>query len=149
MQVNGVSSATQTAAQTAASGKSTAPASGKSAAAASSAIDSNQFMQILLAQLTHQNPLEPMDNNEMMSQFSQLNSLQELRDIHTAMDSVSTSNQTTYMAGLIGKSVKVNRPDGKILEGVVDGVVVESGKSQITIGTEKVDLVDILEIKGA
>ena len=35
----------------------------------SNELDSSQFMQILLAQLTHQNPLEPMDNAEMMSQF--------------------------------------------------------------------------------
>ena len=140
MQVNGVSSATQSAA----SGKAAA-----AAATASSAMDGNQFMQILLAQLTHQNPMEPMDNNAMMSQFSQLNSLQELRDIHTAMDSVSASNQTAYMASLIGKSVKVNRPDGKFLEGIVDGVVVKSGQPQLTVGSEKVDMVDILEIKGA
>ena len=45
-------------------------------AAKSNELDSSQFMQILLVQLTHQNPLEPIDNAEMMSQFSQLNSLQ-------------------------------------------------------------------------
>ena len=59
-----------------------------------------KHMQILMAQLTHQNPLEPMSNDQMMSQFSQLNSLQELRDIHVAMDKVSVSNQTTYLASL-------------------------------------------------
>lgn len=115
---------------------------------ASNELDSNQFMQILLAQLTHQNPLEPMNNAEMMSQFSQLNSLQELRGINASMATVSAASQTTYLTSLIGKTVKASRADGKIIEGVVDGVITEADKPQILIGDETVDLIDVLEIKG-
>ena len=118
------------------------------ARAASNAMDSGQFMQILLAQLTHQNPLEPMNNAEMMTQFSQLNSLQELREIHVAVDKLSSSNQVLYLASLIGKTVKVNRPDGNILEGVVDEVITEKDNPQLRIGTEEVSVNDIIEIKG-
>lgn len=115
---------------------------------ANNPLDSAQFMQILMAQLTHQNPLEPMNNAEMMSQFSQLNSLQELREIHTAVDKLSASNQVAYLASLIGKTVKVNRPDGNVLEGVVEEVITEKDNPQLRIGTEDVALSDILEIKG-
>jgi flagellar basal-body rod modification protein FlgD len=118
------------------------------ARAASNVLESEQFMQILLAQLTHQNPLEPMNNAEMMSQFSQLNSLQELRDIHVAVDKLSSSNQVLYLASLIGKTVKVNRPDGNYLEGVVEEVITEKDNPQIRIGTEEVSVNDIIEIKG-
>jgi flagellar basal-body rod modification protein FlgD len=141
MQVNGVSSATSANQLSASKAASVGGSTGTS-------LDSNQFMQILMAQLTHQNPLEPMDSNEMMSQFSQLNSLQELRDIHTAMDKVSVSNQTTYLSSLIGKTVKAYRSDGKVMEGVVDGVLADKDAPQIRIGNELVDLVDILEING-
>jgi flagellar basal-body rod modification protein FlgD len=112
------------------------------------AVDSSQFMQLLLAQLTHQNPLEPMSNSEMMSQFSQLNSLQELRDIHTSMDVTSSANQTSYMASLIGKTIKVNQTDGTVLEGVVDGAILEKGNLQLRIGDKTVALSDVLEIDG-
>ena len=138
MQVNGVTSANQV--------SNSNPAN--LARAASNAMDSGQFMQILLAQLTHQNPLEPMNNAEMMTQFSQLNSLQELRDIHVAVDKLSSSNQVLYLASLIGKTVKVNRPDGNYLEGVVEEVITEKDNPQIRIGTEEVSVNDILEIKG-
>lgn len=114
---------------------------------AGNALDSEQFMQILLTQLTHQNPLEPMDNAEMTTQFSQLNSLQELRSIRTEMETVAAFNQTAYLAGLIGKTVKAARSDGKIVEGVVDGVIVETDHPQLRMGKETIDLVDILEIK--
>lgn len=136
MQVNNVLSSYQVAANNTAN-----------ANTASNELDSGQFMQILLAQLTHQNPLEPMDNAEMMSQFSQLNSLQELRGINTSMETVSTASQTTYMTSLIGKTVKASRADGKVIEGVVEGVVTDVENPQVLIGEERVDLVDVLEIK--
>ncbi len=139
MQVNSVSGVNATTANPATSAASSTTAKG---------LDASQFMQLLMAQLTHQDPLEPMNNAEMLSQFSQLNSLQELRDIRVAMDQVSVSNQTTYLASLIGKTVKANRPDGKTLEGVVEGVFTEKDKPQLLIGSEKVDLSDVLEIKG-
>jgi len=138
MQVNGVSSTNQVSTNNIAN---PAPTGGN-------ALDADQFMQILMAQLTHQNPLEPMNNAEMMTQFSQLNSLQELREIHTAMDKLSGSNQVLYLASLLGKTVKVNRPDGKILEGVVEGVITEKDNPQLRIGTEKVSVNDIIEVKG-
>lgn len=138
MQVNSITNTNQVSTNSAANG----------ARAASNALDSDQFMQILMAQLTHQNPLEPMNNAEMMTQFSQLNSLQELRDIHVAVDKLSSSNQVLYLANLIGKTVKVNRPDGNILEGVVDEVITEKGNPQLRIGTEEVSANDIIEIKG-
>ena len=116
-------------------------------AARSNELDSSQFMQILLAQLTHQNPLEPMNNAEMMSQFSQLNSLQELRGINSSMETVSATSQTAYLSSLIGKIVKASRADGKIIEGVVEGVVTDVNNPQVLIGDERVDLINVLEIK--
>jgi flagellar basal-body rod modification protein FlgD len=138
MQVNGISGTNQISTNSVAN----------QARASSNALDSSQFMEILMAQLTHQNPLEPMNNAEMMSQFSQLNSLQELRDIHTAVDKLSASNQVIYLASLIGKTVKVNRPDGNVLEGVVEEVITEKDNPQLRIGTEKVSVNDVIEVKG-
>ncbi len=138
MQVNNVSNASQV----------TANSLNQPAQTTTNKMDSDQFMQILLAQMTHQNPLEPMDNAEMMSQFSQLNSLQELRQIHTSMDKVSAFNQVMYLASLIGKNVKVNRTDGKVLEGVVSEVFTEKDNPQLLVGNEKVSLDDVIEVKG-
>ena len=119
----------------------------KTTTTAGNNVDSSTFMTLMLAELTHQNPLEPMNNTEMMSQFSQLNSLQELRGIHTSMDSASTSNQISYAASLIGKTVKVNQADGNYIEGVVDGAIMEKGKVQLRIGTISFPIGDVLEIK--
>lgn len=137
MQVNSATNAAQT----------NANSTQQSARTAANAMNADDFMQILLAQMTHQNPLEPMDNAEMTTQFSQLNSLQQLREINGSMEKLAASNQVIYLASLIGKSVKANRTDGKVIEGVVEEVFPEKDNPQLRIGTVKVSLDDVIEVK--
>ncbi len=73
-----ITSGTRAAAQTA------APAANQTTNAAPAAMG-EQFMQLLLAQLRNQNPLEPMDNSEFMGQMTQLNSLQELQKMNDSL----------------------------------------------------------------
>ncbi|GIV63193.1 MAG: flagellar hook capping FlgD N-terminal domain-containing protein [Chloroflexota bacterium] len=106
------------------------------------------FLTMLVAQLTHQNPLEPMKDSEMMSQFTQLNSLQELQAMRVVLDSAAAANQNAYAASLIGKIVKVAQKDGSTLEGVVGGVTSEKGVLYLQIGSQKAPLSDVIEIRG-
>lgn len=106
------------------------------------------FLTMLVAQLTHQNPLEPMKDSEMMSQFTQLNSLQELQAMRVVLDSAAAANQNAYAASLIGKIVKVARSDGSTLEGVVSGVTSEKGVLYLQVGSQKAPLSDVIEIRG-
>lgn len=108
---------------------------------------SAQFMQMLMAQLTHQNPLEPMSDSEMLSQFAQLNSLEELKSIKNTMEQLVTANQSNYAAGLIGKTIKVSRPDGSSIEGKVTGFAIEHGQTVIQMGKEAVPLDEIVEVR--
>jgi flagellar basal-body rod modification protein FlgD len=56
--------------------------------AAGLSMDGGEFMMILLAQLRNQNPLEPMDDKQMIAQMAQLNSLQELQKINASLSTL-------------------------------------------------------------
>ncbi len=56
--------------------------------------DANAFMAILLAQLRNQNPLEPMNDKDLVAQSSQLNSLEELKKISAGIDTLIKLSQT-------------------------------------------------------
>lgn len=107
----------------------------------------SDFLTMLMAQMTHQNPLEPMKDNEMMSQFTQLNSLEQLQSMRAILDRSAAANHNAYAASLIGKQVKIARPDGASLEGVVTGVTSEKGELFLLVGAEKAPLADVVEIK--
>ena len=48
----------------------------------------NQFLQLLVAQIKGQNPLNPMEGSEFVSQLAQFSSLEELTHMRTTLDAV-------------------------------------------------------------
>ncbi len=108
----------------------------------------DEFMMILLAQLRHQNPLEPMKDNDWMAQVTQLNSLQELKKIETAIQDMVQSNQLTNAAVLVGKTVQVRNEDGEIVKGKVTGVSLVNGRVMLLMDDKQVpfsSLVGVVE----
>ena len=61
------------------------PSTAAAASPSTQPVMGEQFMQLLLAQLRNQNPLEPMENSEFMGQMTQLNSLQELKKMNDSL----------------------------------------------------------------
>jgi len=85
------------------------------------------YMQLLIAQLQNQNPLEPLDNNEMASQLAQFSQLAQLESMNTSFADVLIAANRTYANSLLGKNVTfyaANQISGVLEEkvGVVDSV---------------------------
>jgi flagellar basal-body rod modification protein FlgD len=78
------------------------------AAAPSGALDENAFLRLLTAQLQNQDPLSPMDPQQLTAQLAQLSSLEQLTGINTRLDKLSSQESGTTTAALIsliGKQV--------------------------------------------
>jgi len=63
------------------------------------------YMKLLIAQLQNQNPLEPLDNNEMASQLAQFSELQQLESMNSTFAEVLLIANRTYANSLIGKEI--------------------------------------------
>ncbi|MHC4739074.1 MAG: flagellar hook assembly protein FlgD [Planctomycetota bacterium] len=63
------------------------------------------YLEVLIAQLQNQNPLEPLDNTEMASQLAQFSQLQQLESMNTNFAKVLAATENTYAGSLIGKEV--------------------------------------------
>jgi len=75
----------------------------------SDVIDKDEFMQLLITQLQHQDPLNPMDNSEFTSQMAQFASLEQLQNINSNLDSLKLYQSALFnenMASFIGNTVK-------------------------------------------
>ncbi len=70
------------------------------------------YMKLLVTQLQNQNPLEPMDNNDMSAQLTQFSQLEQLEAMSRNFDSVLTSMERSYSGSLLGKHVNFNVEDG-------------------------------------
>ncbi len=68
----------------------------------------NEFMELMLAQLKNQNPLEPQDNGEFISQLAQFSSLEEMQKLSGTVDDVVgqfRSTQALQASAMVGKTV--------------------------------------------
>ncbi|MDK9558146.1 flagellar hook assembly protein FlgD [Marinobacter sp. M216] len=68
----------------------------------------NEFMELMLAQLKNQNPLEPQDNGEFISQLAQFSSLEEMQKLSSTVDDVVgqfRSTQALQASAMVGKTV--------------------------------------------
>jgi flagellar basal-body rod modification protein FlgD len=54
----------------------------------------SQFLKLLVAQLKGQNPLDPKDGTEFVSQLAQFSSLEELINIRTSLESIQHTSST-------------------------------------------------------
>lgn len=112
----------------------------KERANSNSTLGKEAFLQLLVAQMQYQDPLEPMENTEYVSQlatFSQLETLQNL-------DSTLSGGQAS---DLVGKTVMVKVTDASgetsLKAGVVDYVVFENGLPYLVINEEKYAYTDL------
>ena len=63
------------------------------------------YMKLLVSQLQNQNPLDPMDNNQMASQLAQFSQLNQLEGMNSSFSEVLETTNRNYANSLLGKSV--------------------------------------------
>lgn len=116
-------------------------------------LSSDDFMELMLAQIQNQDPTQPLDSNEMMSQmasFSTSAGVSELNDTANGLMSSLQSSQALQVASLVGQSVLVPGENAHLAEGgQVEGQVdLPASANGLRVGIyddagQKVDEIDL------
>lgn len=108
------------------------------AAAATGSPTSNlslqDFLRILTSQLSNQDPLKPLDNQEFVTQVAQFSTLEQSRQLNEKIDQLLAVQSVTSSVGLLGKTVDIN-VSGNTLTGQVTGINYASGDPRLTVTT--------------
>lgn len=110
------------------------------------------YMKLLIAQLQNQNPLEPLDNDQMASQLAQFSQLQQLESMNSSFAEVLVNSERTYASSLIGKEIQFNietdTGDVEMTSGVVERVFNNvDGEIALSVGNYAVGVDDIISVK--
>ncbi len=116
-------------------------------------LDINQFLQLMVSELTNQDPLNPMDNTQLVQQLGELRSIAASDQLSTTLQSLQTQESLTTAASLIGKTVTALGSDGSDVTGTVDSVSVQVDQKdptkrtyQINVGGQSIDLTNVREV---
>jgi flagellar basal-body rod modification protein FlgD len=71
-------------------------------------LDQDQFLKLLLAQLKHQDPLNPVDNTQFIAQLAQFSQLEQTKQMSSALSKFVTQqnvSNNSSLVGLVGRRV--------------------------------------------
>lgn len=132
------------------------PALGGSQAVQQKELDRGAFMNLLVAQMRNQDPMEPTANDQFIAQLAQFSSLDEMQAVNENLvglamlqQSNALMDQLTSSSALIGKSVEFVDPStGEAALGQVDSVKIMDGLAVLRIDGKDIPLVNVTGVNG-
>lgn len=108
----------------------------------------DEFLQLLVAQLRNQDPLNPMSDTEFVTQLAQFNSLEQLQSMNAAMQEMAAQSAFAQASTSIGKEIDAMTPDG-IITGVVEALGFREGIVALKVGDTFIAIPWIVEVREA
>jgi flagellar basal-body rod modification protein FlgD len=109
------------------------------------------YMKLLITQLQNQNPLEPLNNNEMATQLAQFSQLQQLESMNESFADVLATTELSYANSLLGKEVTFMPTTETGATDITSGVVEQvynnmDGEILLGIGNHMLRLEDVISV---
>ncbi|MEO0529199.1 MAG: flagellar hook capping FlgD N-terminal domain-containing protein [Planctomycetota bacterium] len=98
-------------------------------------LDLDVFLDLMLAELQNQDPLNPMENEEMLNTISQIREISANDKLSETLESVLLGQNVATAAGLIGTDVEALTDDGQRVVGAVNEVAINDGEPRLEITT--------------
>jgi flagellar basal-body rod modification protein FlgD len=114
----------------------------------------NTFLNLLVAQLKYQDPLNPTSGTQFLSQTAQLTEVETMTQLQsevgqevTSQQQEVTSQQQQASTSMIGQTISATLADGTTVSGVVQGVSLEtSGGPMLNVNGTSVPLSDVQSV---
>ena len=120
-----------------------AETSAKKATKSNSGMDKDAFLQLLVAQMKYQDPLEPTSNTEYISQYATFSQVEQMQNMASSMELSRASS-------MVGKLVEVTSTDSngesKTIQGTVEYVTYENNKAYVSIDGTKYSAEDVTAV---
>ncbi|MGZ3497659.1 MAG: flagellar hook capping FlgD N-terminal domain-containing protein [Vulcanimicrobiaceae bacterium] len=108
-----------------------------STASTGTQLGENAFLQLLTTELANQDPLQPMDDTQSVTQLAQFSALQSQTNLANSFQTFQSNFGVLQASSLIGKNVTVSTPDGSgntsTQTGTVSTIDVQNGQPYFTM----------------
>ncbi|WML52003.1 flagellar hook assembly protein FlgD [Neobacillus sp. PS3-12] len=105
----------------------------------SSSLGKDDFLKILMTQLQNQDPLNPMQDQDFISQMATFSSLEQMTNLNSSMDNfVKSAEQNQFMqaSSMIGKTVTYLDDQDNQMTAVVKSVLFKDGSTNFQLNDD-------------
>ena len=96
-------------------------------------LSSDEFVKIMLTELSHQDPLDPQDSTALLEQLSSLRNIESQLALERQLEALVLQNQIAAASNLIGKTVEGIDARNDSVAGVVTAVRVQDGTAVLDL----------------
>ena len=98
------------------------------------ALGKDAFLKLFVAQLQHQDPMNPMSDSDFMGQMASFSTLEQVSNLALANEKIAANLTSSSAIGLIGRTVSYVGANDEIHTGTVEKVTTKDGKPSLTVG---------------
>ena len=105
------------------------------------------FLKLLVKKLTTQDPLNPVQDTEFISQMAQFSALEQSKSMQTDMAQMRASAAISQANSFLGHVVKVQTGEAQYEQGVVSAIQIKDGTPKLVISGQAYDLSQVTAVQ--
>lgn len=109
-------------------------------------LDMNAFLDLMITELQNQDPMNPADNTQLLTQLGQIREIASNDKLTSTLDAMLMGENMASAAGMIGKYVNGMTEFGDDVAGIVDRATFENGDVRVHVGDQEVLMKNIREV---
>ncbi len=102
-----------------------------SAASAINDVDLDDFLKLMIAELQNQDPLNPLENDQLLAQISQIREVGATEKLTSTLDAVLLGQNITSATNLIGAEIEALSDDKQRVTGLVNRITISNGQPKL------------------
>ena len=96
-------------------------------------IDMNMFLKLMITELQQQDPLNPLDNKDMLNQIAQIRAVGASDQLTKTLNSVLLGQNITSATNLLGADISALTDNGEAITGIVNRVAIDKGVPKLHV----------------
>ena len=109
--------------------------------------EKDMFLKLMIEQMRQQDPLNPMDSTQMLSQLAQLNVVQQMIDLNTSFERFMTNNDLVGANNLMGRWVQGMDANLSLIDGKVEWIEIVDGVVTLHLGDKLLLLNQVISVR--
>lgn len=110
-------------------------------------VNLDDFLKLMITELQNQDPMNPMENHQILQQMSQIREIEATDALRKTLDAVLLGQNLVSASSMIGRQIDGLSDAGVEVQGIVQRVSIEDGSPRLFVGDEAVRLSNVRAIR--